>query len=159
MSADKENQGLKIRLEIIWWCFTIILAFFVMLPILINAPAYPFFRQNALIIIIGITFARYIFLLKHSLIARRKWWKFVLIAASVIIIFLLIMNIGQFSSYMKEEGLQGILDHLPFSKQLSMLRYMKNEMTFFGVLAVVSAILLPFRLVISLWRVRNKGTV
>jgi hypothetical protein len=83
----------------------------------------------------------------------------VVIAISTILVFILITSVGNFNGYLKEEGLQGLLDHLPFNQQLSMLRYMKNEMTFFGVMAVVSATLLPIRLVISLWRTKNTGKV
>jgi phosphoglycerol transferase MdoB-like AlkP superfamily enzyme len=159
MLKNQADIRSKIKLEVIWWCFTIILAFFVMLPIMRNVPAFPFFRINAVLIILGVTFTRYIFLLKHSLIARQSKWKMVVIAASTILVFILMTYIGEFNSYLKEEGLQGLLDHLPFNQQLKMLRYLKNEMTFFGVLALISAILLPFRLVISLWRTKNTGKV
>ena len=159
MSEIAQEQSKKVQLEILWWCFTIILAFAAVFPILRNAPAFPFIRLNALLIILGLTFTRYIFLLKHSLIARKSKWKMVVIAVSTILVFVLITSIGNFNSYLKEEGLQGLLDHLPFSQQLSMLRYMKNEMIFFGVVAVLSAIFLPIRLVISLWRTRNTNKV
>lgn len=159
MSVNPKEQTAKIQLELLWWCFTIIVAFLVVFPMMRNVPGFPFFRLNAVLIIIGITFTRYIFLLKHSLIARRSRWKMVIIAISTIVVFVLITSIGDFNSYLKEEGLQGLLDHLPFDQQLSMLRYMKNEMIFFGVVAVISAVLLPVRLVISLWRTRNTNKV
>ncbi len=159
MSEPVRERNTKIQLELLWWSFTIILAFAVIFPILRNVPAFPFIRLNALLIIIGVTFARYIFLLKHSLIARKSKWKMVVIAISTILVFTLITSIGNFNSYLKEEGLQGLLDHLPFDQQLSMLRYMKNEMIFFGVFAVLGAIFLPIRLVISLWRTRNTNKV
>ena len=81
MLKNQADIRSKIKLEVIWWCFTIILAFFVMLPIMRNVPAFPFFRINAVLIILGVTFTRYIFLLKHSLIARQSKWKMVVIAA------------------------------------------------------------------------------
>jgi len=32
-------------------------------------------------------------------------------------------------------------------------------MIFFGVGGIITGIILPFRMIISLWRMRNKGTV
>ena len=151
----KETKSL-LKLEIIWWFFSILVAFFIMYPIMQKVPSYPFFQFNAFMILIAITLARYIFLLKHSWLANQKWIKRIIIGCSVFIIFWLIMNLGDFNSYMKEQGLQGMLDHLHVNEQTNVVGYIKKEMIFFGVAAIIGAIALPFRLIISLWRVRNK---
>ena len=49
--------------------------------------------------------------------------------------------------------------HLHVTKQTSLINYIKNEMIFFGVGSIITGIILPFRMIISLWRMRNKGTV
>ncbi len=154
-----QSKKLKLQLEVIWWFFTFLLAFLVMLPIMRSVPYYRFFTENVVFVITFVTFTRYIFLLKHSFIAHQKWVKMVIIGASVFVIFMLIMSIGDYNSFLKEQGLQDMVRHLPFQRQVQLLKYMRNEMLFFGVGAVIAAIVLPLRMVVSLWRVRNRGTV
>jgi hypothetical protein len=40
-----------------------------------------------------------------------------------------------------------------------MTQYIRSEFLFFGVGSVIVSILLPFRMIISVWRTKNKGTV
>ena len=154
-----QSRKLKIQLEIIWWFFTFLLALLVMLPIMRSVPYYKFFTENVVFVVVFVTFTRYIFLLKHSFLAHMKWVKMIIIATSVIVIFMLVLSIGDYSSFLKEEGQQKMVEHLPFKRQTQLLKYMRNEMLFFGVGAVIAAIVLPLRMVVSLWRVRNRGTV
>lgn len=150
---------LKIYQEILWWIFTLLVIFAVLSPIEAKVPGFPFYGTNVIFIVCFISFTRYIFLLRQSLFARLEWVKFLILASSAILIFILITSLGDFNSYIREIGLQDMVSYLPNEEQRSMVRYMHNEMIFFGVGAVVSAIALPFRLLISIWRGRNTGGV
>ena len=149
----------KIKVELIWWLFTFMLVVLVLIPIRINAPLFPFFFQNTILIVAFVTFTRYIFLLPITLIAREKWIKVFIIAISAILFFILTTAIGDFRNFLEEEGLQTLVEHLHVEQQTRIMEYMKSEMLFFGVGSIISGVILPFRMVISLWRVRNRGTV
>lgn len=145
--------------EVLWWLFTTIVVIIVLLPIWNLQIDFPFYFENILLIALFITFTRYIFLLPLTFIARKKWIKVVIILAAAIFFFVLSTALGDFRNFMDEEGLQTLVTHLHVKEQTSIINYIKNEMIFFGVGSIITGIILPFRMIISLWRMRNKGTV
>lgn len=145
--------------EWIWWIFTALIVILVMLPVWLDVPKFPFTLENIIFIILFITFSRYIFFLPISLIARRKWIKVFIIAVSVICFFVMSTALSDFRNFLDEKGLQTLVSHLHVSEQTRVINYMKDEMIFFGVGSIITGIILPFRMIISLWRMRNKGTV
>jgi len=149
----------KLKVEALWWIFTFVLAISVLVPIWLKAPRFPFFFQNTILIACFVTFTRYIFLLPITLIARQKWIKVFIIAVAAILFFVMTTALSDFHNFLEEEGLQTLVGHLHVKQQARMMDYMKSEMIFFGVGSIISGVILPFRMVISLWRVRNRGTV
>ena len=154
-----QEQSLHFRLELIWWFFTLILAAGVLYPILREVNDYPFLMINTLFVIVFVTFTRYIFLLKHTFLAKQQRLKTGIILISVPIIFMLVNEINLFQTFLDENGFGGLVGDLPFGRRESFAKFIRAEMLFFGVGSVISAIVLPIRLVISVWRTRNKGTV
>lgn len=149
----------KWTLELLWWFFTAVIIGLVMLPVYFNVPAYPFWKENVLMIVLFITFSRYIFLLPLTFIARMKWIKVAIIAIAVLFVWVMSTTISDIRNFMDEQGLQTLVDHLHTTLQTDMIRYMKNELVFFGVGSVITAILLAMRMIVSLWRMRNSGRV
>ncbi len=145
--------------EVLWWLFTILVILIVLFPIWDNDIDFPFYFQNALLIAIFITFSRYIFFLPLTFIARKKWIKVAIILSAVIFFFVMSTALSDFRNYVDERGLQTLVNHLHVTKQTRIIEYIKNEMIFFGVGGIITGIILPFRMIISLWRMRNKGTV
>ena len=155
----KELTQQKIKIEILWWVFTGVLILGVLFPIWLKAPLFPFFIENTILIAAFVTFTRYIFLLPSTLIARLKWIKVIIIAVAAILFFVLTTALGDFNNFLEEEGLQTIVPHLHVKEQKRMMNYIQNEMIFFGVGSIISGVILPFRMIVSLWRMRNRGTV
>lgn len=149
----------KVLAELLWWIVTLIVIVIVLIPIRENAPTFPFFFENALLIAVFITFTRYIFFLPITFLARMKWIKVAIIAGAAIFFFIVSNALSDFRNFVDEKGLQTLVDHLHVTKQTSIINYIKNEMIFFGVGSIITGILLPIRMIISLWRMRNKGTV
>ena len=114
---------------------------------------------NIIFIIVFITFTRYIFLLKHTFLAKQQVIKIAFVLISVPIVFILIHQINLFQTFLDEYGIEGLVGNLPFGKRENIAKFIRAEMLFFGVGSVISAIILTFRLVVSVWRTRNKGTV
>ena len=145
--------------EVLWWLFTILVILIVLFPIWDNDIDFPFYVQNAFLIAIFSTFTRYIFFLPITFIARMKWIKVAIILSAVIFFFIMSTALSDFRNYVDERGLQTLVNHLHVTKQTRIIEYIKNEMIFFGVGGIITGIILPFRMIISLWRMRNKGTV
>jgi len=155
-----QKYSLAFILEIIWWVFTLFLIVAVLYPIYRKAgTTYPFFKINMLFIIAFVTFTRLIFLLKHTFLANQEKAKVAIILFSAIIVFLLVNELNFFQTYLDEKGLGSFLGHLTLSEQSSLGTYINRMTLFFGVGSAIAAIILPFRLVLSIWRGRNRGTV
>jgi hypothetical protein len=152
-------QQQKITVELIWWVFTALVVILVMLPVWLNAPAFPFVFENILLVVLFITFSRYIFLLPLTLIARSKWVKVAIIGSSVLLLFVVATAMIDFRNFMDEEGLQTLVDDLKVHQQTRIMRYIKQEMIFFGTASLITGVMLPFRMIVSLWRMRNSDRV
>lgn len=148
----------KISLELYWWLFTVIIAFAILFPILNKVSDYPFLIPNVVFIATFITFTRYIFLLKHTFLAQQVNIKVGIVLLSLIIIFYLTSEINTFQTFLDEEGPDTLVQELPNTDKQSMASYIRSEYLFFGIGSVISAIVLPFRLVVSIWRNYNRGT-
>lgn len=149
----------KVYFEILWIIVTLTVISLVLLPIYMTlGDQFPFYRDNAILILIGITFTRYIFLLKHHWVVSSKWFKIILIFFPIVILFFLLDLLYNFQLFNDQEGIKSIMEGMTYMSQNQMELYIKSEMIFFWVTAFISNFLLPFRMIISLWRKINKGT-
>jgi len=145
--------------EAIWWLFTALLVIVVMFPIFSEVPEYPFWWINTIAIVVFVTATRYIFLLKFTPLARQQIVKGILVLLSVPLIFNLVNNINFFQTYLDEEGILSVMGHLPPARIDALEKYMRAQMILFGVGSVIASVVLTIRLIISIWRLRNKGTI
>lgn len=147
----------KWTLEIIWWVFTFLLTIGILLPILSVTRNYYFLSLNIVFIIAFITLVRYIFLLHLTFLSQYEWLKVVLVFVSPVLVFLLVQEVNNFQTYVDEYGWEAVLGDLPTNTLKNLSNYTHSELLFFGVGSAISAALMPFRMVLSVWRVRNKG--
>ena len=143
----------------IWLGIIVLLCLMVYFPIRTNHIQFPFLAINMIYIAVFVFFTRLIFLLKFSFLAKALVVKLIIIFISIPIIVLLIDGISEFLAFLDEDGLHDVMGHLKMNAQNSLIRFIKSEFIFFGVGSVITAIILPFRLIISIWRVVNRGTV
>ena len=153
------NVGSKLSLELMMWIFTAILVVLVILPIYLNIESYPFYFSNILFIVVFVTFARYIFLLKHTVVAHSLIFKIVMMVAAIPIIMYLLDCVSSFQGFADDIGLEKLVPELSLDRQEAITKYVKTEMIFFGVGAVIVAVMFPFRMLVSIWRGINKNTV
>ncbi|MFN7118078.1 MAG: hypothetical protein ACK4TA_14855, partial [Saprospiraceae bacterium] len=104
------------------------------------------------------TLSRYIFLLPYTFLANRQRLKVALIFLCIPVVFLLIQELNRFQTYLDYNGLEVLLGNFSTQPEESLINYTYNEMLLFGVGSVVSGIVFPFRLTLSIWRRRNRGT-
>lgn len=159
MEDSKKQQRLKIQLELVWWLVTAILVYMILYPMLNHFINYKFMYANALFIVVFLTYARYIFLLKHTFLASLQPIKFLLVFASIPLAFHLIELLQNFQYFVETEGLRNIEHYFKEGTSVktrdSVYMYMNREMVFFGVASVIVTIMMPFRMLVSFWRVYN----
>jgi len=149
----------KVALEIIWWVVTALITAGVLFPIVTTVDGYPFLWVNSIFIIVFVTFTRYIFLLKYTFLAYSQYGKAAFILTSLITIFLLGQEVNLFQTFVDENGWEAVVGEGAYTYRQTLVDYIHTEMLFFGVGSILSAVVLVFRLLISVWRYHNRGTV
>jgi hypothetical protein len=153
----KKEQSYKIALEVISWLITFVIVAAALAPIYLYGIDYPFWIGNAALIIIFITGFRYTFLLKFSWLQSFFWIKVGFIAFGLLLVVSLANYLSTLNRYMDEDGLNTITYALQYRDQLSMIRYIKSQILFFGVGSIVASLSLAIRLAISVWRDVNRS--
>lgn len=148
----QSRTSLVIWMEVIWWIVTAIVVAGVLYPIWQSTVEYPFWTTNIIFIVVAITISRYIFLTKFTFLAKWKYFKIAIVCVTLPFIFLLIEKLVGFQSYLDEEGLDSVLKNLAIADRESMFSYIRSQMLFFGTASVVAAIIMPIKMIISIWR-------
>ncbi len=148
-------SSLLLRLEIIWWAITAVVLLGILLPFRGYWQFFPFLWTNVIFILTFITITRYIFLLPYTLLSNLQRLKVAIAFLCIPAVFLLIQELNRFQVYLDYNGIDSMLK-LPAEQ--SLIDYVYNEMLLFGVGSIASGIIFPIRLVISIWRKRNRGT-
>ncbi|MCB0586014.1 MAG: hypothetical protein KDD06_11895 [Phaeodactylibacter sp.] len=148
----------KALLEILFWAFTALVAAIVLLPIINEVEGYPFFFINVVYIVTAITVTRYLFLLPHTFLAHRQVLKIALVFLCIPFVFYLIQELNHFQVFIDEEGLDALVGNLPYRRRNNMVDYIRSQMILFATGSIISSVAFPFRLIVSVWRTRNRGT-
>lgn len=153
---DKGRQRLMLQFELLWWIFTMAAALAVVMPIYFWAPTFPFFRDNVIFVVVFITLTRYIFFLEHSFWARRQVLKVAMIFVSVPLVFMLVQQLNTFQTFLDENGPEAVVGQMSLADTTNMIGYVRGEVLLFSVGSIVAAVIFPFRLIVSVWRVINE---
>ncbi len=155
----KIDQKFSWQIEIIAIIIGCVVMILFMLPVFKNVPDFPFMLYNISTILTFLILVRYLFLLRFVPFARFTPIKIVLIFLMIPLLIFLIDGLSEFQNQLDEEGTYSMVSHLPIDIQIPLSKYIRSEMIFFAVAAIVSAILIPIRMIISIWRVMNRNTV
>jgi hypothetical protein len=151
----------KLLLELVWWVFTAIFTAMVLYPIWSKVTVYPerINYYNLAYIVTFVTLTRYMFLIKYTFLANSQVAKAIMIVLVLPIIIFSIDGIFSFRQILDNDGYAAICEGAPSDQVNALGMYYRNEYLFFGVSAVITAIIFPFRMVVSIWRKINRGTV
>ncbi len=150
----------KVLLEMLWWVITILVVVLVMFPIWKGVGGKFIFQQsNIFTIVIFVTFTRMIFVLRHSLMAKSVIMKLVFMGVCIPIFLYLINRLSVFQRYVDDYGFTKLVPTADSSDAIQLAQYIKYEYTFFVVAAIITSVIIPVRMLVSIWRVRNRGTV
>ena len=150
----------KVTLEFVWWIATAVILTIILLPILTNiGDKYLFYVSNSFFILVFITFTRYIFLLKHTFLSKSKILKLIFVFVPIPLFFYAIDSFYDFQDFIDKGGHIEMLNHLHPDTAMQISKYIKYQFIFFGTGTMIVLFLLPIRMIISIWRGINKGTV
>lgn len=153
-------MGKKIVLEFLWIIFTAVLIGLFLLPVW-NAMAenYQYYTENIIFATIFITFTRYIFLTKYTFFSHTRWVKILLILICIPLFFFSMDTLYDFQRFWDEAGFVPLMRDVASEDRIPMANYIKYQFLFFGTGAIITIILMPIRMVISIWRRINRNTV
>jgi len=149
-------MNLNIKAELIFWLITLVIVSIVLLPIFqYYGTEYPFYIENIPMIIVFLTYTRYIFLLKYAPFSKNKLVKLFFIFLSIPLFFIFMDSLFDFQRYLDEVGFVGISKGNDADYAASMARYSRYQFIFFGTGAIFVLFVIPIRMVVSIWRVAN----
>lgn len=144
------------KFEFLTLSFIVLFVGVIIIPIyMTTGMRYPFYVQNILSVFIFLSFVKYIFLLQFTPYARMKWVKFISVFLSIPVFLLLINNLFDFQRYLDEVGMAGLFQGSTELSDYNFGKYIKYQFILFTVGGLVSTVVLPLRLIVSFWRVRN----
>ena len=120
---------------------------------------YLFYLPNAIFIFITLISVGLIFFLEYSILRKSKIIKLFIIFAIPLLWLPMTEYFFEFQIFIENEGLQSMMESLIPKQQISLIRYVKAEMIFFGSSAYISSIAVIFRMIISLWRQTNTSKI
>lgn len=149
----------KLVLEIIWWAVTAVIVAAILFPIWQNVNNYPVYWQNIMFIILFVTLTRYIFLLKYTFLSHIQWLKVLLVLIIMPCFFFLLEHHNAFQKDLDNIGMEYVTQGVAYEKAVKLGGYIKSQFTFFSVGTLIAVMVFPIRMIISVWRLHNKGTV
>jgi len=153
------EAGLIKQFKLIYVLIALVLLLGIIVPIWLKVPEYPFLWDNIFFIVSFVVLFYWLFFLKYTSFSHNKWVKLTIMFCALPFIILLLDRFTDFQAFLDEAGIQSMLDHLHHRDSQFMGRFIRNQMLFFGIGSIISTVLIAFRMIISIWRVKNKGTV
>ncbi len=154
-----KKQSLTLWLEIIWWILTGFAVAAVLYPISKAMYVWPYRGWNIAFVIITITLTRYTFLLKHTFLAWQQEIKTGLLVLMFPLTFVMVNELSAFMLFIEEHTWEPLTGHLPAGDKRAIEDYIWAEMLVFGVGSCLAPPVFAARLMLSIWRTRNRGTV
>ena len=108
-----KRQSLTLLLEIVWWVATAFATWAILYPIHKAMYVWPFEWWNVTFVVVLITLARYIFLLKHTFLAKQQVLKIALLLLMFPLTFTLVNGLNAFMVFIEEKTWYPLTGHLP----------------------------------------------
>jgi hypothetical protein len=145
--------------ELLGILITVIFAGILVYILNANIIRYHFVIINFLAIALFLTFSRYILLLQYTPFAFNTWMKLILLFGTIPLFFYFIDGIYEFLRMLDEEGIEPYVNSDSADFRWNFAKFTKYQFLFFITGTLCTLIMLPVRMIVSIWRVRNKGTV
>ena len=157
-SKSQHPSRWKWMAEILFWVLAVVVSILVMRPIHdYYGDQFKYYESNYAFIVLFITYTRYLFLLRFTPFSHNLWVKLVLTFLSIPLMLWLVDDTYDFRRMLDEVGLEPFVMSKNLDTRLSLARYAKYEYLFFSTSAIITIVLMPFRMIVSIWRVRNRN--
>ena len=138
--------------EALWILIAILIAIAVLIPPILSSGEFLFQWENGAIIFGFITIIRLLFFHKQSPWLGPKPMKAVACVAMVPIFLFTTLTINNVQTFVDANGFAALFDVVESDTAIQWGRYIRNEVVFFGAGLLVACIILPFVLIIEVWR-------
>jgi hypothetical protein len=150
----------KWKVELIFLLMTLALALLIIQPIKeYMGSNYEFYTINYIYIFVFLTFSRYILLLHYTPFSHSIWTKVILVFLCIPLFFYLMDGQYNFQQMLDEKGLEPLVLSNDIDFRWNFAKYAKYQFLFFSTGALMVVFMMPFRMIRSIWRIRNKGLV
>lgn len=156
---EKIHLKLRIKSEIVWYLISAIATAIIIFPLFYFQIEYPFYWNNVLFVFGFFLLFRIIFLLKFTPYAWNLWAKTIISFSMIPLLFWGIISFAEFKDYLNEEGMQMIVDNVTPADQIPLSNYIRNEMVYFSISFIICALIVPFKLIWSIWKQINRNEV
>lgn len=154
------NNTLKYKwqLEVLFLLITAIITFIIVYPVQSYFESrFPFINTNCFIVFIFLTQARYLFLLRLTPFSHSHIVKLVLLFICIPLLLYVVDQFYEFQNFVDVGKMEEIvLSNESLVRSHQMIKYTTYEMIFFLSGLFITAIITPFRMVVSIWKVVNK---
>ncbi len=157
--AMGNKNTLLFKIEILWWFIAAFFAAILVLPIQLQLPSFPFLWLNVLLAVSFVILTRHIFFLRYTFIGKFQYLKIVLFFISIPFIFFLVTRLNLLQVYISEGHLFSDLEVLPYAQQLKLEKYIRTEIVLIATATIIAAVIFALRMLVSVWRFRNRGTI
>jgi len=141
--------------ELIGWIITASIAYVLLLPIL-QKIEYNYLIENALFIVVGITYLRYFVFFNSISFLQPNWVRFILFTANWVL-WVYILNRVEMLLQLYDEF--DVIDFgmphnaLSYPQQRTLLEYLYKEILLSGIVALLAIALFNIRIIGAYWRV------
>jgi hypothetical protein len=143
------------KVEIVWWIFTGLALWALTYPITRDVYEYAFIGRQLWLILIAITFVRFILMFKISPY-KQSYIAMALISIGAIAACIYsIRNLSLFQNHIDEQGLNVFTQHLPDPKGTALGKYLVSLFLTTATISMVTSALMPFQMVRYLWKKYN----
>lgn len=157
MRKDRKYDN-RFLIALLWLLLLILLPIAVLWPVFSNQVDYLFYFDNILFITLSVLFLRYIFFLKFTWIKNTIIPKLILLFAGIVSAVYSYYILNKFTGFYNDNGIYHSLDTMELSKQYFLGNYIYRQFIFFASFTIVTGLILPIKMLVSVWRVFNKGT-
>ncbi len=145
-------------IEMVWWLATVLVTSLILLKIYESIEDYPFYFYNSLFIVVFLTFTRYIFLLNQTPFVYNSKPKIFNFFISIPLCFIIFEGFYTYQSAIDEYGAVDYFNFRAGMDSYSNIRFIHTQMMFFGVASFIAAVVMPVRMIVSIWKTKNRGT-
>ncbi len=142
-------------LELIWLGATAILVILILLPIRAEIYAFPFEKANIFFIIVFITLIRWLLFLSNTPFGKAQLIKGIIGIGAIWVGLYALRQFSLFQNFIDDKGIESITQHLPEARQIALHKYIISEFIFFATGSMIVCVMMPIRMLISIWRTHN----